>query len=426
MNEKKTCFVVMGFGEKTDFETGRKLDLDKTYRIIIRPAVEEAGLECVRADDIVHSGVIDRHMYEQLLHADVVVADLSTSNLNAIYELGVRHALRPNTTIILAEREFRYPFDITSLVIRPYTHLGAGIDAEDAEVARKTLVEALEHLTAETEPDSPVYTFIPTLNAPFLGDAPAGADAADGETTSGAANEQTLGVLMDTFLDARASEDWAVAIALLGSIKALKPSDAFVVQQLAVATYKNKLPDVATSLDRARDILSDLVPDSSNDPETLGIWGAIHKRLWEVRRDRDDLEQAVRSYGRGFNLKDDHYNGINFAFMLDVRAAETSGDDAIADRVWARRVRERVIEKVEAQLNEVAPNKAAAIDPADRFWLRATLVEAYAGTGREHEADALREQAEVDAPEPWMRSSLDEQLMALAALHAPTNRPPTT
>ena len=50
---------------------------------------------------------------------------------------GVRHALRPNTTIILAEREFRYPFDITSLVIRPYIHLGAGIDAEDAEVLRR-------------------------------------------------------------------------------------------------------------------------------------------------------------------------------------------------------------------------------------------------------------------------------------------------
>jgi hypothetical protein len=37
-------------------------------------------------------------MYEQLLKADVVVADLSTSNRNAIYELGVRHALRPYTT----------------------------------------------------------------------------------------------------------------------------------------------------------------------------------------------------------------------------------------------------------------------------------------------------------------------------------------
>jgi hypothetical protein len=422
MNEKKTCFVVMGFGEKTDFETGRKLDLDKTYRIIIRPAVEQAGLVCIRADDIVHAGVIDRHMYEQLLHADVVVADLSTSNLNAIYELGVRHALRPNTTIILAEREFRYPFDITSLVIRPYTHLGAGIDAEDAEVAKKALVEALEHLTAKTEPDSPVYTFIPTLNAPFLGnDAPAGSEAADGGAPPAAGNDQSVGVLMDTFLDARAREDWTVAIAMLGSIKALKPSDAFVVQQLAVATYKNKLPDVATSLDRARDILTDLAPDSSNDPETLGIWGAIHKRLWEVRHERDDLDRAVQSYGKGYNLKDDHYNGINFAFMLDVRAAESAGDDAIADRVWGRRVRERVIETVEAQLDASGPNDAGSADPADRFWLRATLVEAYAGVGRQHEADALREQAEADAPEPWMRSSLGEQLTALAALHAPGN-----
>ena len=53
-------------------------DLDKTYKII-RQAVEAAGLECIRADDIVHSGVIDKPMYESLLTADVAIADLSTS-----------------------------------------------------------------------------------------------------------------------------------------------------------------------------------------------------------------------------------------------------------------------------------------------------------------------------------------------------------
>src|SRR5262245_30659280 len=72
------CFVVMGFGEKPDIATGRTLDLDKSYRLIIKRAVEDAGLECIRADEVIHAGIIDKPMYELLLDADVVVADLST------------------------------------------------------------------------------------------------------------------------------------------------------------------------------------------------------------------------------------------------------------------------------------------------------------------------------------------------------------
>jgi hypothetical protein len=50
-----TCFVVMGFRKKTDFETGRVLDLNQSYQNLIKPAVEAAGLKCVRADEMVHS-----------------------------------------------------------------------------------------------------------------------------------------------------------------------------------------------------------------------------------------------------------------------------------------------------------------------------------------------------------------------------------
>jgi len=128
-NGNKTCFVIMGFGEKTDFQSNpqRVLNLNKTYEYIIEPAVKEAGLTCVRADRIIHSTVIDKPMYENLLSADVVVADLSTSNLNAIYELGVRHALRPSTTIVLAENNFSFPFDLNHLSILKYEHLGRDI-----------------------------------------------------------------------------------------------------------------------------------------------------------------------------------------------------------------------------------------------------------------------------------------------------------
>ena len=122
---QRVCFAIMGFGRKTDFETGRVLDLDKTYQSIIKPAAEDAGLTCIRADEIIHSGVIDLPMYEQLLNADVVIADLSTSNKNAFYELGVRHALRPYTTIVIAEDGLKaFPFDLNHVTVRQYHHLG--------------------------------------------------------------------------------------------------------------------------------------------------------------------------------------------------------------------------------------------------------------------------------------------------------------
>ena len=85
MTKKKTCFVVMGFGPKVDFETGRTLNLDATYHNLIKPAIEDAGLECWRADEITHSGNINVPMYQQILTADVVVAgvELAKNSTNA-------------------------------------------------------------------------------------------------------------------------------------------------------------------------------------------------------------------------------------------------------------------------------------------------------------------------------------------------------
>src|SRR6516165_9437661 len=157
-----TCFVVMGFGKKTDFETGRVLDLDQSYLNLIKPAVEATGLKCIRADEIVHSGLIDVPMYEQLLKSDVVVADLSTSNRNAIYELGVRHALRPYTTVIIAEEGImKSPFfDLSHIVIRTYQHLGVDIGSKEKRRFTAELTGAIKDILAkepEHRRDSPVY-----------------------------------------------------------------------------------------------------------------------------------------------------------------------------------------------------------------------------------------------------------------------------
>src|SRR5262245_50328250 len=160
---KGTCFVVMGFGKKTDFETGRTLDLNLTYSYIIKPAVTAAGLQCIRADEIKHSGPIDVPMYEQLLNADVVIADLSTSNKNAYYELGVRHALRPYTTIVIFEDGIKtFPFDVNHVLIQQYHHMGEGIDFGEVERFRKVLTDVIVSVYGQSprRHDSPVYTFL--------------------------------------------------------------------------------------------------------------------------------------------------------------------------------------------------------------------------------------------------------------------------
>jgi hypothetical protein len=144
-----------------------------SYQELIKPAVEAAGLKCIRADEIKHSGLIDDPMYEQLLKADVVVADLSTSNRNAIYELGVRHALRPYTTVIIAEEGLmKSPFfDLGHIVIRTYHHPGEDIGVKEMRRFTAELTAAIKDILAkepERRRDSPVYRFLEHLTPPSI------------------------------------------------------------------------------------------------------------------------------------------------------------------------------------------------------------------------------------------------------------------
>jgi hypothetical protein len=424
--KKGTCFVVMGFGKKTDFESGRTLDLDKTYRNIIKPAVKAAGLECIRADEIVHSGIIDVPMYKQLLNADVVVADISTSNKNAYYELGVRHALRPYTTIILCEDGIKtFPFDVNHVAVRQYRHLGEGIDSEEVDRMRGLLTDAIKEISGKTppDPDSPVYTFLNNLTPPALAEALEGVaeaaaksapDAADVEESP--SDSQTHSELMQEIDEAQKGGDFATAKSLLKLIRKRMspnaPEYADITQRLALVTYKGKQPTARAALEEARDLLRPLDPATSNDTETLGLWGAVHKRLWDETKDPSHLDEAVRGYGRGFRLRNDYYNGINFAFLLNLRAANpASRAEAITDFVQAERVRREVLDICGAEMKGGGP-------PGDgqKYWVLATWAEALLGTGDEAGARQKFEAAAALASAQWMTDSTREQMDKLRAL----------
>jgi hypothetical protein len=210
--------------------------------------------------------------------------------------------------------------------------------------------------------------------------------------------------------------NFMAARALLESVLRIRPRDHFVVQQLALATYKSKGPDARSALLAARERLRELDPDVTNDPETLGLWSAVHKRLWDIERDRALLDIAIGACERGFYLKQDSYTGINLAFLLNLRAAERPAADrveAIADAVLARRVRREVVGYCERAFDTAA-------DATARYWIAATLWEAAAGLGEAAAVERWRAEAEGAAPAPWMLESTREQLARLEPLLAAT------
>ena len=97
------CFVAMPFGRKSD-GSGRTVDFDDIYKKVIAPAIHDAELEPLRADEEIAGGIIHKPMFERLILCEYAVADLTVANANVFYELGVRHAVRPwSTTLIYAE-----------------------------------------------------------------------------------------------------------------------------------------------------------------------------------------------------------------------------------------------------------------------------------------------------------------------------------
>ena len=442
-----TCFVVMGFNTKTDPNTGKVFDLDKSYKYIIKPAAEAAGFTCERADEIRHSGVIDVPMYEQLLKADLVIADLSTSNVNAFFELGVRYALRPRATICIAESGFKNPFDTNHIKFTPYDHAGGAIDFGEVERMRGVLKTACEVARAGNAIDSPVYTFLHRLQPPIGQPAAVPAaqpaatvggvetpesleartkgrhDAASGEARR--ALEEPMATLTQQAIAARDRNDFALARAIFDGIREAQSANPqpFVLQQLALATYKSKHPDPLSALLRAREVLNPLDPGRTLDPETTGLWGAIHKRLAELPQRSEaersgDIDTAIEALDRGFKLKHDH-NGINLAYMLDVRGARSSGDEATADRVDARRVRSRVADICRAQLEAGVVADTPEKAKEERFWIRASLAEAEFGLGDKDAPQRLEEAPEAKAVKNWMLLTAREQLEKLAKLLPP-------
>ncbi len=393
----------MGYGEKTDYFTGRVLNLNKTYEDIIKPLIESLDMECIRADEIKHSGVIDKPMYEALINADIVIADLSTYNANVFYELGIRHALKPYTTIIISEEELKYPFDIEHVVVHKYEHLGKDIGYSEVIRFTKELKECIEAILSNPDVDSPVYTYLSNLKPPKY-------DSEANEEKDGKSEARTLKSVIDLADEALKNNEFIKARTFYEVALDMDKNSDYLKQKIVLCTYKSKTPSIKESLIDALDMLQELEPEKSNDIETLGLASAIHKRLWEIDKDEKELNLAIDYSERGFYIGRDYYNGINLAYLFNVRGHIHEGNESIADFVIAERIRDKVIDICEDLLNKNFDSRS------DFYWILATLEEAYFGIGNMKKYNEYKEKAINISDKEWERESTESQISKLKSI----------
>ncbi len=332
----------MPFGSKPD-ANGTMVDFDAVYRDLIAPAIQSAGLKPIRADEEMSGGIIHTPMFERLLLCEYAVADLTAANANVFYELGVRHAYRPGSTVLLFAEGGRLPFDVAMLRALPYKL--AGGKPTEVEATRTALASRLRAAKAGDK-DSPVFELLEWLPSPgpvahsktdtFREQAEYSIEAKEQLAAARKQGVERLrevqrtfepverceaGVVIDLFLSYRAVKAWSDMIALVQQMPVPLRQSVMVQEQLGFALNRAKRGEEAEA------VLLEVIRTRGPSSETYGILGRVYKDRWE-----DSLKKGARLEAKGVLLKAidaylkgfeadwrDAFPGINTVTLMELR-----------------------------------------------------------------------------------------------------------
>ncbi|MDV6343021.1 TRAFs-binding domain-containing protein [Nitrosomonas sp. Is37] len=334
------CFVLMPFGQKPT-TSGKMIDFDAVYHDLIEPTILAADLEPIRADEEMAGGIIHKPMFERLILCEYAIADLTTANANVFYELGLRHAVRPSSTVLLfAKSTGQLPFDVAPLRSIPYD---IGADGKPDNVAAIAPIltdrfkEARKHMT-----DSPIYqlvdgfpdiqhlktdvfrervTYSEQVKKQLAEARKQGLDAVRTiEHSLGTIADTESGVVIDLFLSYRAVKGWQEMINLVPKMSPPLANTVMVQEQLGLALNR------AGHGDEAEKILIELINKRGPSSETYGILGRVYKDRWEAAvqvgetiRAKGLLKKAIDAYLKGFEADwRDAYPGINAVTLMEI------------------------------------------------------------------------------------------------------------
>ena len=335
------CFVLMPFGKKPA-ASGMVIDFDAVYRHLIAPAIEMADMEPLRADEEKAGGVIHKAMFERLMLCEYAIADLTTANASVFYELGIRHAVRQWSTVLLFSRGgSQLPFDVAPLRALPYV---LGADGRPVEIdSTRSVIAARLNEARQARTDSPIYQLVD--NYPNIDHTKTdvfreqvhyswemktrlAAARREGigklreiENEITPIRDQESGVVIDLFLSYRAVKAWDEMISLVGKMHAPLAATVMVREQKALALNR------AGQSEEAELVLLDLIDQRGPSSETYGILGRVYKDRWETAQKANEtilaqglIQKAIEAYLRGFETDwRDAYPGINAVTLMELK-----------------------------------------------------------------------------------------------------------
>ncbi len=335
------CFVLMPFGKKTS-QSGLLIDFDSVYDEFIKPSIQQAGLEPLRADEEMGGGIIHKPMFERLILCEYAVCDLSSANANVFYELGVRHAVRPFTTMLLyAEGTGQLPFDVAALRAMPYQigpdgrpFSGSGTQALLAEKLKESryartdspiyqLVEGfpdIQHLKTDVFRDRVDYS--QNVKRQLVSARKTGRDAVSAiESVLVPLENAESAVVIDLFLSYRSVKAWDAMIDLVPKMSPPLQTTVLVQEQLGLALNR------AGHGEEAEHVLLELINKRGPSSESYGILGRVYKDRWEAAHNSGNsilasglLVKAIETYLKGFEADwRDAYPGVNAVTLMEIK-----------------------------------------------------------------------------------------------------------
>jgi tetratricopeptide (TPR) repeat protein len=428
----------MPFGIKED------IDFNAVFRELIKPALDGAGFEVFRADEEMRAGNIRTDMFQELLLADLVVADLSIDNPNVWYELGVRHALRKRGVVQITCRRDQMPFDLlTERSVRYRTTIKSAVaipDPQYVEDDKKKLAEvATQTIHAwYGRKVSPVYHLLPYLDEPDWkslrieearefweqyenwaerieiarrGNRPGDILVLAGEAPTRVFHLEALQKAGRALLSLG---QFKFALAQYEEALAIRPKDLESRRQKCLLLGRLKKHD------DAKECIEDLIDEFPQDAESWAMRGRLEKDAWvdcwkqngrsvvDMRREAEIesgiLHEAINAYATGFRKDPAHYySGINAVTLLHL-LAHLSADDLKAD--------------VRAEMEggvRWAIRGALERNPKD-YWARISLAELEVLMGARQAIDAAYKNAVAVADKDWFKLNSSCQQLELLRL----------